>query len=113
MNTEGNIQEYIPNPADVGDIYLDDELSELSEILAENVHETWSARRMAQGWRYGERRDDAARLHPCLVPYSELPEKEKEYDRSTAMDTLRLVIKLGFTISRSGKDLRETCNVSE
>lgn len=97
MDTEKN-QEYIPHPVNVDDIVLDNSLLGLSEVLAENVHETWSARRMAQGWRYGERRDDGARLHPGLVPYSDLPEKEKEYDRMTAMNTLRLVIKLGFTI---------------
>ena len=103
MDTEEKIQDYTPDPINVDDIPLDDSLLKLSEVLAENVHETWSARRMAQGWRYGEKRDDDARLHPGLVRYSELPEKEKEYDRMTAMNTLRLVIKLGFTICHASE----------
>lgn len=100
MTTEKTVREYHPHPIDVSDVQLDGELMELSEILAENVHEVWSAARLAEGWRYGDRRDDAARLHPGLVPYSELSDKEKEYDRLTAVNTLRLVVKLGFTISR-------------
>ena len=35
-----------------------------------------------------------------LVPYDELPESEKEYDRNTAIETLKLIIKLGYKITR-------------
>lgn len=101
MSTEDTVQNYQPHPANVDGIKLDSALEELSEVLAENVHEVWSASRLAQGWRYGAKRDDEARLHPGLVPYSELSEKEKDYDRLTAMNTLRLIVKLGFTISRT------------
>ena len=99
MKKEESVLNYRPHPVDVSDVILESPLMELSEVLAENVHETWSAKRMSQGWRYGEVRDDGAKLHPGLVPYSELAEKEKEYDRLTAMNTLRLVVKLGYTIS--------------
>jgi ryanodine receptor 2 len=92
-------REYIPEPVDVSDVSLESPLMELSEVLAKNVHDTWSARRISEGWRYGEKRDDDKKLHPELVPYSELPESEKEYDRLTAMNTLRLIVKLGYTIS--------------
>ena len=98
MNTDKTIPAYRPQPADVSDIHLDDSLSKLTDVLAENVHEVWSAHRMEEGWRYGERRDDAAKLHPGLVPFSELSEKEKEYDRLTALNTLKLAVKLGFAI---------------
>lgn len=114
MSIEETAGNYHPHPIDVSDVRLEDDLTELSEFLAENVHEVWSAQRIAQGWRYGDRRDDAARLHPGLVPYSELEEKEKEYDRLTALNTLRLVVKLGFRISRAdpgcsvGKDVPVT-----
>ncbi|MCR5162371.1 MAG: hypothetical protein K6C06_11425, partial [Lachnospiraceae bacterium] len=37
---------------------------------------------------------------PCLVPYDELPEREKDYDRMTAMETLKLIIKLGYEIKK-------------
>lgn len=76
------------------------ELMELAEQMARNVHEVWARSRMAQGWTWGPERDDAARRHPCLVPYDELPESEKEYDRATSQETLRLILKLGFGISR-------------
>lgn len=76
------------------------ELMELAEQMARNVHEVWARSRMAEGWTWGPERDDAARRHPCLVPYDELPESEKEYDRATSQETLRLILKLGFGISR-------------
>ena len=69
------IRDYRPHPLNVEDIELSDDLTALSELLAENVHEVWSAARLAEGWRYGEKRDDTLKLHPCLVPYSLLPEE--------------------------------------
>lgn len=70
----------------------------LSERLAENVHDVWAASRMAEGWSWGKERNDALKQHPCLVPYNELPESEKEYDRKTSIETLKLIQKLGFII---------------
>ena len=77
---------------------LPEELTELAEQIAKNVHEVWSAGRMKNGWTYGEERNDAEREHPCLVPYEELSDSEKEYDRNTSQETLRLIMKLGFKI---------------
>ncbi len=91
---------YIPSPINVEDITLPESLSGLTEILARNVHEVWAKSRIDQGWTYGEERNDEKKTHPCLVPYEELPEMEKDYDRHTAMETLKLVIKSGYTISR-------------
>ena len=89
---------YIPNPADTTDIKLPKELLRLTEIVAENVHENWAASRIAEGWKYGEKRDDIKKTTPCLVPYSELPEIEKNYDRTTALETIKLIISLGYKI---------------
>lgn len=89
---------YIPAPADVADIELPPELAELSESIARNVHEVWARNRMAEGWTYGEKRDDDLKQTPCLVPYEDLPEIEKDYDRNTAMNTLKFILKLGFGI---------------
>ena len=89
---------YQPNPIDTGSVELPKELLELTEKIAENVHENWSAGRSADGWTYGQTRDDAKKTTPCLVPYSELTETEKEYDRNTALETLRLIIALGYKI---------------
>ena len=92
---------YTPHPIDTSGVELDEELLRLTERIAENVHEVWAAARLAEGWVYGETRDDEAKRTPCLVPYDELPEIEKEYDRNTAMNTLKLVTALGYKIERT------------
>ena len=79
---------------------LPESLIQLSERIAENVHEVWAKARIDEGWTYGEKRDDIHKKHPCLVPYDELPEEEKEYDRNTAMNTIKMVKKLGFRIEK-------------
>ena len=89
---------YKPNPIDTSNIELSKELLELTEKLAENVHENWSAGRIADGWVYGESRDDQKKTTPCLVPYSELSQKEREYDRTTAIETLKTIVALGYQI---------------
>ena len=91
---------YTPQPIDTKDVILPQELNNLAEAIAKNVHEVWSVGRMADGWTYGEERNDALKQHPCLVPYDELSEKEKEYDRKTSQETLKLIMKLGFKISQ-------------
>lgn len=91
---------YIPIPINTTDIQLPQELDTLVEVVAKNVHEVWAQSRISQGWTYGEERSDAAKTHPCLVPYEELPEVEKAYDRDTALGTLKLICKLGFKISK-------------
>ncbi len=89
---------YIPNPINTDDVELSPELIELTEQIARNVHEVWAAARIAEGWQYGESRNDTHKLHPCLVSYDQLPENEKEYDRKTAIGTLKLIKSLGFKI---------------
>lgn len=91
--------QYTPNPINTSNVELSDEILELSEKLAENVHEVWAAGRIADGWQYGEVRDDKRKLHPCIVPYSELSEIEKDYDRRTSQETLKLIINYGYKIS--------------
>ena len=91
---------YVPQPMDTEDVQLPEELNELVEQMAKNVHEVWAQTRIQQGWTYGPERNDALKHHPCLVPYEELPESEKEYDRNTSIETLKLICKLGFKISR-------------
>lgn len=95
------IEEYEPQPIKLEDILLSDCLLDLQEAIAENAHDVWAAARMQEGWTYGPVRDEAARKHPDLVPYSALPESEKEYDRIMALNTIKLVKKLGFDIVRT------------
>lgn len=94
---------YVPKPINTDNIVLSEELSQLTEKIAENVHDVWAASRIAQGWSYGPKRDDATMQTPCLVPYDELPEIEKEYDRNTAMETIKLIVSLGYTIKKEEK----------
>jgi hypothetical protein len=89
---------YIPRPIDTGHVVLEDELERLAERLAEHVHDLWAQGRIADGWVRGPRRDDEARTHPGLVPYADLPEGEKAYDRRTALGTLRAILALGYRI---------------
>ena len=91
---------YVPQPMDTSDVRLPEELSELVEQMAKNVHEVWAQSRISQGWTYGPERNDALKHHPCLVAYEELPEVEKAYDRDTALETLKLIANLGFKISK-------------
>lgn len=93
-----NKNNYIPKPIDTTGVALPKELNDLAEEIAKNVHEVWSEGRMKEGWTYGEDRDDAKKHHPCLVPYEDLTETEKEYDRNTSQETLKLIMKLGFKI---------------
>ena len=81
-------------------IRLPDELEPLVEQMAKNVHEVWAAGRVAEGWTWGPERDDVLKRHPCLVPYEELPESERDYDRNTALNTLKLILSFGFKIQR-------------
>ncbi len=91
---------YTPNPVDTSKIKLPDELLSLTEQIAENVHDIWAQGRIADGWTYGEKRDDENKKTPCLVPYSQLSEAEKEYDRNTAIETLKLIVALGYKIEK-------------
>lgn len=98
-----NKNNYTPQPIDTNDVVLPKELNELAEMIAKNVHEVWSAGRISDGWSYGEERNDVNKKHPCLVPYEELSEEEKDYDRNTSQETLKLIIKLGFKIIENKK----------
>ena len=94
-------KQYFPQPLDTSKIELSADLLKLTELLAKNTHEVWAAQRFAEGWKYGAERNDTEKLHPCLVAYEDLPESEKEYDRNTAMETLKTVNLLGFEIIKT------------
>lgn len=89
---------YIPKPLDTSGIVLPRRLEELTESLSRNVHEVWAAGRMADGWKYGPVRDEIKKEHPCLIPYEQLTEDEKDYDRATALGTIRFILAKGFNI---------------
>jgi hypothetical protein len=95
------MRSYKPQPIDTDHVELPNEILELTERLAENTHEEWAAQRTAEGWTYGSKRDDDKKQHPGLVPYAALSESEKEYDRITALKTLKVIVAMGYRIDKA------------
>ncbi|MBO5456081.1 MAG: Ryanodine receptor Ryr [Muribaculaceae bacterium] len=95
------MKKYKPQPVNTSDVKLPDDLTPLIEEMAKNVHEVWAQNRINDGWTYGTVRDDVKKQHPGLIPYEELPEREKEYDRATSQETLKFILKSGFSISKN------------
>lgn len=89
---------YEPHPIDLSDVRIPEELNELKEAIAENAHEVWAQGRKAQGWSYGPERNDSLKQTPDMVPYSDLTDEEKFFDREMAMNTIKLLKKLGYRI---------------
>lgn len=98
--TLSNQSDYEPHPLNLDDVPIELELLELREAIAENAHEVWAKTRKDQGWSYGPERDDTKKLHPDMIPYNLLPESEKEYDRQMAINTIKLVKKLGWELKK-------------
>ncbi len=92
------MKDYKPHPIDLSDVILTEDLTELREAIAENAHEIWAESRQSEGWTYGSQRNDQLKQTPDMVPYSQLSESEKEYDRKTAMRTIKLLYKLGYDL---------------
>ena len=92
---------YEPKPIDTSDVILPEELLLLTEKIAENVHDVWAVGRISEGWTYGTTKNAERKTTPLLVNYSDLPENEKDYDRNTALETLKLIVKLGYQIKKS------------
>ncbi|MGN0187977.1 MAG: PrsW family glutamic-type intramembrane protease [Candidatus Cryptobacteroides sp.] len=104
---------YTPQPLDTSDVELPGELQGLAESIAENVHDVWSAGRISEGWSFGPVRDDQNKKHPCLVPYDELPDSEKEYDRHTSQETIKMILKSGFSIRKDSDAISTAVNEQE
>lgn len=98
---------YTPHPIDTSDVDLPEGLKHLVEQLARNVHENWALGRINDGWIYGPKRDDVLKHHPCLVDYESLPESEKNYDRKTAVETLKTILELGWIIEKKPNNILE------
>lgn len=98
---------YAPKPVDTSHVKLADDLRELTERLAENAHDVWARRKLADGWTWGPTVDAAAKKHPDLIPYDQLTEDKKEYDRDTAMESIKAILSLGYVIHRPRKIEKE------
>ena len=95
---------YVPAPISTEGVTLPPELDALVERLAENNHDHWARQRIEAGWTYGPRRDDVRKTHPDLVPYGDIPEGEKEYDRTSVLETLKAILTLGYQIVPTRSD---------
>jgi class 3 adenylate cyclase/tetratricopeptide (TPR) repeat protein len=105
--------QYEPDPIQTAGVSLSEELLSLVELLAKNAHDRWAQQRLADGWRYGPKRDDERKEHPCLVPYESLPDSEKTYDRTMALETLRVVVALGYVLQPPGTSAKSRGVASE
>lgn len=94
------VSAYVPKTIDTSHIDLSADLQELVERLAENSHDHWAQKRLDEGWRYGSKRNDVEKEHPDLLPYGELSEPEKEYDRTTVVEALKAIMALGYEVKR-------------
>jgi len=101
------VSKYEPQPIDTSHVELDSEIRELTEQLAKNAHDVWALERMEHGWRFGKKRNDRKKTHPSLVPYEELPPEEKEYDRKTAIQTLKALLAMDYHIEKKPSGNRD------
>ena len=92
---------YVPAPLDTSQVTLSPEILQLCEAMAKNTHEQWAAQRISDGWTWGPERNDARKEHPMLIPYEELSESEKEYDRITSRETLKMLLMMGYQIEKT------------
>ncbi|GAB6416351.1 RyR domain-containing protein [Bacillus luti] len=91
---------YKPKAIDTSNVEIPKDIQELTELISKNTHEVWANQRLQEGWRYGEKRDEDKKEHPCLIPYEELSEIEKNYDRRTSLETIKVILALGYEIKK-------------
>lgn len=96
------MKEYIPHPIDLSEVTIDRSMEKDLERIAKNVHETWAEQRRLRGWEYGEIFDEAEQKHPCMKEYEDLPESEKDMDRATVLQTVKMLLWMGYTIEKRG-----------
>jgi hypothetical protein len=92
---------YDPKTIETSHVTFSPDITELIERLAQNNHDHWARGRIAEGWRYGIKRDDDHKEHPDLVPYDQLSDSEKGYDRKTVVEVLKAIIALGYEIKKN------------
>lgn len=92
--------QYKPNPIDTSDVVLPSAVDEIAELLSRNVHEVWASQKIQNGFSYGATDDMDQKTHHNLVPYDQLSEADRQYDRNTALETIKALITLGFAIER-------------
>ena len=78
-----------------------DALEPAMETMAAAEHNGWMAHRARTGWSWGPERDDAAKRHPSMRPYADLPEREKEKDRNNIRHFPEFAARAGYHIVKA------------
>ena len=94
--------EYQPHPIDLAQVTLSPSLTNDLERIAQNIHEVWAQERKMRGWEYGRLYDEKKKTHPCLIAYGDLPELEKDMDRATVTQTIKMLLWMGYSIEKNG-----------
>jgi len=72
---------------------------DILDLLARMEHDRWCRERVDDGWRHGSQRDNDKRIHPMLVPWTDMPDDMKEYDRDSVRHLPEFLLKSGYAIS--------------
>lgn len=102
------IQNYNPQPVDTSNLSLSRELQNLAERSAENAHDLW-AKKMMEDWEMklrattGEILRLPIMLHPLMVPYDLLTDKEKRKNRYRSQELLKYMLFEGYKVYRPGE----------
>jgi class 3 adenylate cyclase/tetratricopeptide (TPR) repeat protein len=102
---------YKPKPIDTSLTKLPKDVDELTEILARNTHDLWAQTRIAEGWNFGLQRNDARKEHPGLVPYEDLLESEKSYDRKTAIEAIKALLARGYRLEAPTRNVSDASGI--
>lgn len=85
---------YVPKAVDTTGVVLSDEVLAMCEALAMNAHNMWAIKKMAEGFTYG----DGEKQSPFLKPYSLLAESEKQGNRTTVLEPIKVLVLMGFSV---------------
>lgn len=70
------------------------------ERMAELEHGRWNVERAHNGWRPGKPRDDARKIHDCMVSWNDLPDNIKQYDRDSVKVFPRILAMASLEVRR-------------
>ncbi|KAL4238125.1 Ryanodine receptor 2 [Mactra antiquata] len=99
---------YKPTPLDLSGIELDEKMSELVDLLAENTHNVWAKDRIKHGWTYGLYEDPVNKRNPHLVPYNKVEEHIKKANRDSSAQTVKTILAYGYTLEPPTSELGES-----
>ncbi|KAL4003146.1 RIH domain family protein [Acanthocheilonema viteae] len=93
-----------PNPVDVSEILLDDDLKSVIAKFAEHFHDSWASRKIEKGWSYGELYSRQDLTHPRLKPFALLPDFEKNFYKERCAECLRALLVWNYSIELTDHD---------